>query len=486
MFRHPLREIFLLVSGALLAAPPAHAVLDVTDVTLVVTIARTSLGGDDITAQLRVEGTDLNNGTIELPSSPGSQFPLDDDGDDLVLDIDFASEDQLNLVLPNGNYVLRFNSGAAQVTIPYARPAVPSPAISHPDPGQVVPPGPIEVAFTNCSICGGLGESVEAVLEDDMGAVLDEDTLTSSAETWIPDDDMGTDLSLPEQAMFVVRVTHTAVDQDDFAIDDDDDTLLFTSTFVQSDEVDFETGFAPPSGRFCLAANHPAPPAGCHTLSDPLLHLFDVTGMVVTEVDGHDVDYTVSLAENGQLTGTATADFDDNGSNETGPAPIKGKLKGKEGEAAAKLSFSLVNASSKLKVSVTDEISLAGDVLNRAQRASGTIEGLKVKEATSSSESPLPVPPLGWLLEYDLGSDGAITNAVLTLEGGRSFPLTGTNKFNFSKDESSLKLQSDPKGVSVTLKKLGLDDSPAPAPMAITQGEVRYRALGQSGSATLP
>jgi hypothetical protein len=486
VFRHPLREIFLLVSAALLAAPPAHAVLDVTDVTLVVTIARTSVGGDDITAQLRVEGTDLNNGTIELPSSPGNQFALDEDGADLVLDIDFANEDQLNMVLPNGNYILRFNSGAAQVTIPYVRLSVPSPAISHPDPGQVVPPGPIEVAFTNCSICGGLGESVEAVLEDDMGGVLDEDGLSPSDDSWIPDDGMGGDLSLPESSLFVVRVTHTAVDQDDFPIDDDDDTLLFTSTFVQSDEVDFETGFAPPSGRFCLAANHPAPPAGCHTLTDPLLHLFDPTGMVATQVDGHDVDYTVSVGESGALTGTATADFDDNGSNETGPAPIKGKLKGSEGEAASKLSFSLVNATSKLKVSVADEISLAGDVLNREQRASGTIEGLKIKEESSSSESPLPVAPLGWLVEYDLGADGAITNAVLTLEGGRSFPLTGTNKFNFSSNQSSVKLQSDPKGVSVTLKKLGLDDSPAPAPMAITEGQVGYRALGQSGSATLP
>jgi hypothetical protein len=135
---------------------------------------------------------------------------------------------------------------------------------------------------------------------------------------------------------------------------------------------------------------------------------------------------------------------------------------------------------------VTDEISLAGDVLNREQRASGTIAGLKIKEESSSSESPLPVAPLGWLLEYDLGADGAISNAVLTLEGGRSFPLTGTNKFNFSSNQSGVKLQSEPKGVSVTLKKLGLDDSPSPAPMAITEGQVSYRALGQSGGATLP
>jgi len=486
VFRHPLREIFLLLSPALLAAAPAHAVLDVTDVTLIVTIAKTTLGSDEITAQLRVEGTDLNNGTIRLPSNPGIDIPLDEDGGVLGLDIEFANEQELNTVLTNGNYLLRVNNGTAEATIPYTRPLVPSPAISQPEGGEVVAPGPLEVMFTRCSECSLGLDSVEAVLEDDMGALLDEETLDETSESWVPQDGGG-DLALPEQSAFVVRVTHTAVREASVPVDtDDDDLLAFSGSFVQSDEVDFETGFAPPSGRFCLAANHPAPPAGCHTLSDPLLQVFDTTGMTSTQVDGRDVDYTVSLEAGGQLTGTATADLDDNGSNETGPVPIKGKLKGGDGEVASKLSFSLANAVSKLKVSVTDELSIPGDVRNRLQRASGAIDGAKIKEEVSSSDSPLPDAPLGWLLEYDLGADGLVSNAELTLEGGRSFPLSGTNKFNFSSNQSSVKLQSDPKGVSVTLKKLGLDDSPDPAPMLLTEGAVSYRALGQSGGATLP
>jgi len=385
--------------------------------------------------------------------------------------------------------VLRINNANAQSTITYSRPPVPNPAISQPSSG-VIPPGPIEVLFERCSICNLVGDSVEAVLEDDMAAVIDQETLTSGSESWIPQD-IGGDLELPEQSSFVVRVTHTAVRQANFVVagDDDDNQLLFTSTTVQSDEVDFATGFAPPSGRFCLAANFPAPPAGCETLADPLLQIFDLTGTVVmTEVAGHDVDYTLTHDAGGNLGGSATADLDDAGINETGPAPIKGKLKGSDGEAASKLSFSLVNEGlfAKLKVSVADELSIPGDVLNRSQRASGSINGMKIKEDTTSSDSPLPVAPLGWLLEYDLAADGAVSNAELTLEGGRSFALSGSNKFNIAANESSLKLSSDPKGVSVTLKGLVLDDSSDPMPMSIDGGDVSYRALGQSGRVTLP
>jgi hypothetical protein len=486
VFRQPLRGIFLLLSAAALAGPASGA--DVDEVTLTVTISNSTIGQDQIEAELRVSGTDLNNGTIALPSAPSTLVPLGVDGADLVIVDTFASLVELNQVLSNGNYVLRINNETVAATIPYARENVPNPAISQPD-SAVIAPGPIEVLFERCTVCNGFGDSVEAVLEDDMAVVLDEDVLTSVTESWIPDDDMGSPLDLPEASAFVVRVTHTAVDQDNVFVngDDDDNSLLFTATFVHSDEVDFETGFAPPSGHFCLAANHPAPPVGCTTLGDPLLQLFDLTGLAVaTQVDGHDVDYTLSHDAAGNLGGSASADLDDNGPNETGPAPIKGKLKGGDGEASSKLSFSLENAGflAKLKVSVSDTLSIPGNQLDRSQRASGAINGVKIKEDATSTLA-LPAP-LGWLLEYDLAADGTITNAVLTLEGGRSFPLSGTNKFNLASNESGLKLSSNPKGLSISFKGLGLDDSVNPMPMAITGGDLSYKALGQSGRTTLP
>ena len=490
MFRLPLRGIFLLLSAATLpSSASAGALVDIEEVTLTVTIETSTIGQDQISAELRVMGTGLNNGTIALPSAPAQQVPLDEDAGDLVIVDEFATIAELNQVLSNGNYVLRINNGTAESSISYSRPAVPNPAISQPDSG-VVPPGPIEVLFTRCSICNLVGDSVVAVLEDDMAVPLDEDTLNSVAESWIPDDDMGGDLSLPEASSFVVRVTHTAVRQNNFPVagNDDDNTLLFTSTTVQSDEVDFQTGFSPPSGRFCLAANFTAPPAGCETISDPLLQVLDLTGMVVmTQVAGLDVDYTLTHDAAGNLGGSATADLDDNGSNETGPAPIKGKLKGGDGEVDSKLSFSLENMAplAKLKVSVTDTFFIVGNALDRSQRASGSVNGMKIKE-DAISNGALPVAPLGWLLEYDLAADGVVSNAELTLEGGRSFALTGENKFNLATNESSLKLSSNPKGLSVTLKGVGLDDSANPLPMAIEGGDVSYRALGQSGRVTLP
>lgn len=490
MFRHPLRGIFLLLSLAWIAAPlPAAAVLDIDEVQLTITIARSTIsGGDLIRAQVRVIGTDLNNGTIALPSAPSTHIPLDDDGEDLVYTQNFATEAALNAALPTtGNYLLRVNSGNAQATIPYTRPTVPNPAISQPTNG-VVAPGSIEVQFTRCSVCNLVGDSVDAVLEDDMEIVLDEEELDQNAESWVPQAMGGGDLILPEQSAFVVRITHAAARQANVTVTtDDDNNLLFTGTFVQSDEVDFETGFSPPSGQFCLAANFPGAPAGCHTLANPALQLFDTSGVFTVQVDGHDVDVDMDVGAGGQLTGTANADLDDSGVNETS-GEIKGKLSGRDGEAKSKVSFPLVNEGllAKLKASISDVLSLASNSRVRVQSASGSLGGMKIKEVIESTDTPLPDAPLGWLITYTLNPDGSISAAELELEGGRTFALTGTNKFNFSSNQSSVKLVSDPKGISVTLKKLGLDDAGNPAPMEITEGSLSYKALGQSGKAVLP
>jgi hypothetical protein len=97
----------------------------------------------------------------------------------------------------------------------------------------------------------------------------------------------------------------------------------------------------------------------------------------------------------------------------------------------------------------------------------------------------LPFPPLGWLLEFDVAISTEVENALLTLEGGRSFSLTGSNKFKFTSGESSMKLQSVDKGIRIELKKLVLDDTVGP-PIGVTGGTMSQRILGQSGKATLP
>ena len=149
------------------------------------------------------------------------------------------------------------------------------------------------------------------------------------------------------------------------------------------------------------------------------------------------------------------------------------------------LSIALKNMglTAKLELKLSDVLSIPGNTLAHSQRASGSIGATKIKEMATSN-GPLPFAPLGWLLEFDIDSTTDVSLALLTLEGGRNFPLTGTNKFKFASDLSSMKLQSVDKGIRIDLKKLTLDD--ATTPVGVTGGSVNARILGQSAKATIP
>lgn len=491
MFRHPLHSIvrFLMaLSLCAAAAAPAFAQVDLTDVIITRTIARTSEGQDDIRAEIRVKGTDISNATITLPSAPNTPLSLGPDGDDFVVSDDFATEAALDQVLPNGNYVLRLNNGNVTVTIPYTRPTVPSPDIDQPEAGAVFPPGSLEVLFTPCgNPCAQLTDSVDALLEDAALNDLATEILSESDGSWTPPDGMGGDLVLGENLEFFVTITHTAVRQNGtIPVNDDDDAFLFTHVFVQSDTVGFRTGFAPPEGDFCLVVNDPTPPAECSPLNDDLLFLLDTSGMFSTTVAGRAVDYDFDVDSKGTITGTAMADLAGDATKET-VGTIKGKLKGKGGELKQKLSFPLVNEDpavlAKLKVSVSDVLSIPFDSRERRQKASGNLGALKVKEDDTTTD-PLPFTPLGWRVDFTIAADGAVQDGLLTLDGGRNFVLTGTNKFNLAKNESSLKLQTADKGIKLQLKKVELDDEVLPT--EVVGGALSYKILGQSGKATLP
>jgi len=485
MFRNPLRSSLRLLMAvtSLAAAMPVFAA-DVNDVSLEVTIAKSSEADDEYTVELRVQGTDLNNGSITFPSALGT-VQL---GDDLAHGISFDSEAQLASLMPAGNYLLSVNNGTITATIAYARPPVPSPDIEQPNPGQVVPPGPVEVLFTACPVCNLTGDSVTGLLTDAALTELANDTLTSSDDAWTPSDGVGGDLLLGEGGEFLAKITHTAVRQGNVAVTGEengaDDLLLFTHTFVQSDEIGFQTGFAPPAGAFCLVVNDPTPPAGCSPLDDPAHSLLDTSDTVLTSVAGLDVAYTFTVGPKGELTGNGMADLDDNGSLETVGA-IKGKLKGKAGELKQKLSFPLANEGllAKLKVSVSDVLSVPGDSLERVQKASGNLGDMKVKEETTSNGA-LPVAAQGWQVNFTVTAEGEVEAATLTLESGRSFDLVGTQKYNFAKNLSTLKLETADKGIKIQLKKVELDDEVAPP--AVVGGDLSYKILGQSGKASLP
>ena len=495
VFRHLLHPIvrLLMVSCWAAAAAPALAA-DVDDVRFIVTIDRSSEAPDKITAELRVTGNGLVNGSITFPASSTIDpklVVLQKDGSDLARGIAFASEDALAQVFPAGNYVLEINNSAVDATIAYeTRPLVPSPAIELPDlVNGVLPPGPVTVLFTKCAVCSLAGDSVEAELEGDATA---SETLTSADEEWTAPDGMGGDLLLGENLDFLTRITHATVRQKFVPVTGEglgeDGLIRFDARFIQSDEVGFGTGFPPPQGDFCVEVNAAAPPAGCSPLDDALMLLLDTSGTVVTSVAGHDVQYTFAVGAKGTLTGTAVADLDDNGSQET-TGQIKGSLKGKAGVLKQKLSFSLANETllAKIKVSVADELSILGNTLARVQKASGKIGDVKIKQETPSN-GPLPVAPQGWRVNFTVDADGQVQNGLLTLDGGRTFALVGTHKFNFASGLSNLKLQTAPdgvdKGIKIQLKQVELDDDVVPT--AVEGGDLTFKILGQSGKASLP
>ena len=483
----------LMVSCWAAAAAPALAA-DVDDVRFVVTIDRSSEAPDKITAELRVVGNGLSNGSITFPASSTlatKLVVLQKDGPDLARGITFASEEALAGVFPAGAYVLAINNSTVNATIAYeTRPLVPSPAITLPDlRNGVLPPGPATVQFTACAACNLVGDSVEAELEGDATA---SETLTSTDDEWTAPDGMGGDLQLGGNQDFLARITHTTVRQK-FVPDtgegiSDDDVFRFDAQFIQSDEVGFSTGFPPPQGDFCFEVNASTPPAGCSPLDDPLLLLLDTTGTVVTTAAGHDVQYTFAVSGKGALTGTALADLNGDGPKET-TGEVKGTLKGKAGELKQKLSFSLANEAllAKIKVNVTDELSIPGDTLARVQKASGKIGDVKIKEETPTN-GPLPVAPQGFRVNFTVDAEGQVQNGLLTLDGGRTFVLEGTHKFNFASGLSNLKLQTAPdgadKGIKLQLKQTELDDAVAPA--AVVGGDLTFKILGQSGKASLP
>ena len=340
------------------------------------------------------------------------------------------------------------------------------------------------IQFAACAVCNLTGDTVTAELEDGAGTLLDQELLTASTITWTPQGASGP-LALPEDSDFVARVTHRAVREATATVNDDDGNLVFSHAFVQSDEVDFATGFARPVGHVCVAASYAAAPPGCALVPDVGLQVLDVSGVFAGLVDGHTVEVTLAHAANGALTGSAAADLDDDGTPDTNTPSIRGRVRGKNGEVVSRYGYALANPAlaAKLKLKVREDLSIAGNTRAARQRATGAIGSSKVKETTTVSGA-LPFAPLGWLLELDIDGQGGVSNAVLTLEGGRSFALTGSDKFKLGSGRSRLKLSSSDKAVRVALKGVSLDD--ATSPLGVSGGTLKRRALGQSAKALLP
>lgn len=480
----PLLPLLALLAVALAPGRVSAQAIDLVEVRALVTIEREAGEGVVHHVELRVIGTGITSASVTPPS--GTAISLPKVGDDFVGELDFGSQIILDGAIPNGSYTLTLNGGTRTASIVYARPAVPSPAISAPDPNVVQVPGPTEVRFTRCSVCTESGDSVSAELLEGTTSLASA-TLTAADATWIPSD-VGGPISLGEDSLFSARIVHETVRTSTLTTNTGGDSFTFSNTFTHSDEIVFATGFAVPVGDFCIVLNETTPasldPLGeCLQRADLELALVDPSGTIATTVGGLDVAYTLALAASGRISGLAQADLDDDGSLETS-AELKGSLRGSARRLQQSLGFRLASVplAAKLNVRVRDQISIPDALLSRLQRARGAVGATRIREDVPAV-TVLPHDVLGWRLDFELDGTSRVQNASILLSSGRSVLLQGTSRFNLELGHANIRLASGgaDRGVTVEVRRFRLDETGN-----VLRAELGYTILGQRGHVSLP
>jgi hypothetical protein len=479
---------FAVLGSILGAAAPARGQIDVEGVgiSLLVSLVNDAGSGSAaaVRARLFVTGSEITSAAITPPG--GSPVGLVEIAPgEFAVEQTFADEAALTAALPDGDYLLDVNGGEATATLPFARPAVPSPNISAPLHQAVVPPGPVEVRFQPCTICSQTGDSTTATLESG-GSVLASQVLPTTQAVWTPSDATGP-LALPPSTPFEASVVHVAV-RTRSLVATPTDPFVFGSALTRGDQVAFSTGFAPPEAVVCIVVNDPATldPAGDCALHEDLADaLFDTGGSFATTAVGVPVTYGFSVSPRGRLSGIADLDLDGDGSIET-HVPLSGRLSGNDGRLRQRLRFAAASPErppqTKLKVDVREETDTVSFLRTRVQIAKGRLGGVRVTETTSNTEALTP-EPRGWRLDFDVsGTQGEITDASLTLSSGRTVPLFGRHRFVSETNRTNVRLKSGgaERGVQMEIDTLALDETGS-----IVRGLLRYRAFGQSGTIRL-
>ena len=500
----------LLLTSLLWFVPAgAHAALDLE--TLALTVKTEGTKGADTVFQvtLTVTGTDIASASIQQGSTTIS-IPCGS-ATSCTLTQNLTNQAALDTLLPTKatsyTITLTGTTGTPAPTVTdtfsFTRPDIPSPAISAPVDGSTVAPGALTVAFT---ACGTTCNATTGVLLQGTAEIETNTSLPASSTSWKPA------TALVEQSSYGARITHAAGGSqpqtaDGPAAGTDDDSYVFASSVTHSDQVAFSTGFAAPTGDFCIVVNHDAAdkidPADCLVLDEPPAGIFDSSDSCTTTAAGIPVQYGFQLAANGRPSGIADADLDGDGSFET-HTNVTGQLKGKEGRLRQKLrmNFGARGALTRFNLRIREEADLAtlqGAIVPPLewlvdQKARGKKAGAKLSESTTSVRTlpALPsdgiqcaggVPRTGWKLSFSLpGSDGP-TTGTLELANGVSVALRARQSFDSASNQSELRLESEgaERGVAIRVKKLKVA-----APNQILAGSVRFRAFGQTGGVILP
>jgi hypothetical protein len=479
---------FAVLGSILGPAAPARGQVDVEEAGIALLVSLVNDAGAEsvsaVRARLFVVGSGITSAAITPPG--GSPIGLVETAPgEFGVEQTFTDEAALTAALPDGDYLLDVNAGEARATLPYARPAVPSPRISSPPHQGVVPPGPVEVRFEPCAICAQTGDSTTAMLASG-DSVLASQVLPTTQAAWIPSDTAGP-LALPPSSSFEASVVHFAVRVRSLSATPAD-PFVFGSALTRGDLVAFSTGFAAPEATLCIVVNDPArldPEGDCALHEDLADALFDTGGSFATTAVGVPVEYGFSVSPRGRLSGIADLDLDGDGGLET-HVPLAGRLSGEDGRLRQSVRFGAASPErppeTKLKVNVREETDTVSFLRTRVQTAKGRLGGARVVETVSNTEALAP-EPRGWRLDFSVsGMSGEIADAALTLSNGRTVPLFGRHRFVSETNRTNVRLKSGgaERGVQMEIDTLALD-----AMGSIVRGQLRYRAFGQSGTIRL-
>ena len=492
---------------------PAAARADLGIDTLVVTVTTEGKSGIDTVFQVTLSVTGTEIASASITPQGGTAIPLScSTATSCSVTQSLANQAALDALLPTSakNFTLTLTGTAVPPasaptvtdTISFARPLVPSPAISAPVDASTIEPGALTVQFLACASCSA---STHAVLLKD-GVSVEESDLPASSASWKPA------LALAAESEYGAKITHATggvqnLTADGIGAGTEDDAYTFTHGVTHADQVAFSTGFAPPVGDFCMVVNDDPSDAidaiGCALVEEPAAGILDTSDTCTANAAGIPIQYDLQLAANGALSGIADADLDGNASLET-HAMLAGRLRGGNGLLRQRLRVRFdAGSDTRLAFRIREQADLAtlgGTIVPPLewlveQTLRGKTAGVRQDESTTTLRT-LPALPsdgiqcaggtarTGWKLSFSLtGAEGPSAGS-LELANGDSVALVVRQRFDIVTNLSRLRLESrgaEP-GVRIQVKRLEIDDTSD----QLIAGVVRFRAFGQGGSVLLP
>ena len=479
-----IRAFVSVLALSLALAGAAQAQIDLESISFDRRVDRVVAGAVEQSASftVTVRGSGLLGAMLVKPDETEILLSANPDGS-LGASFDFDDEDDLDTDFPalGDTYVVSLNTGALEIEIDYEAPGLPELSITSPEhDSSNNSPTTTPFTFTPCpaAACSDTSDHVRALVTENDEAVASGIVDDPALGSWTPEDGDGVPLVLPEGANLTFNAQLRA-NRPDFRVVEIDDFYTFWNSFHRSDEVDFSTGFRgldeAPIGSFSIDGADPS--------------AFVITsGPVMTELGGVALDFDYSLDPKGKISGTGTADVNDDDLADA-DVEVKGKLKDKKGIASQKLTIKIKSkeegAEASAKYTREEVLDRDGETSDRTEELKGKVLGVKVLETDAGIDS-IAGQVSSWILEFDLSTEDGlrmiVSDAVLAI-GAREVTLEGGGKYDADGMQTTLSMKSsgDDKGVSVKINKLTVDDE-----NAVTGGTATVKAFGQSVEVELP